>query len=124
MKYYKFDFSDYEQKKNDELEDIMNAWISQVSTKNKGTFDNGNETKLSPVSCFAKDGFFPGYFSQKRIILFIGREPRKISGKDFRDTTKEYFDEYFNNNNSWWKHILYMVLKRKENFCLRIFHQL
>ena len=109
MQCYKFEFSDYEKKKNDELEDIMKDWILQVSTKNKGTLNNGNETKLSPESCFAKDGFFPGYFSQKRKILFIGREPRKISGKDFRDTTKEHFDEYFNNNNPWWRRILYIV---------------
>lgn len=117
MKYYKFDFSDYEQKKNDELENIMNDWILQVSTKNKGTLDNGNKTKLSPASCFAKDGFFPGYFSQKRKILFIGREPRNIGGFDFRDTTKKYFAD-LKNNNSWWRHILYIVYGiKKEGKC-------
>ena len=116
MKYYKFDFSDYEQKKNDELENIMNDWILQVSTKNKGTLDNGNKTKLSPASCFAKDGFFPGYFSQKRKILFIGREPRNIGGFDFRDTTKKYFAD-LKNNNSWWRH---MVLRKKGNVHLKI----
>ncbi len=113
---YKFDFSNFEQTKNEELQIIMNDWILQVSTKNKKTIDNGNKTKRSPARCFAKDGFFPGYFNKKNTkILFIGREPRKIGGYDFRDTTKECFDEWNINNSSWWRRILYIVYGIRHN---------
>lgn len=116
---YKFDFSVYEQKKNDELEVLMKNWISQVSTKNKNTIDNGNKTKRSPKRCFAKDGFFPGYFDEKNLrILFVGREPRKIGGYDFRDTTKECFDETCIGKNNWWRRIFYIVygIRNKGHF--------
>jgi len=62
-----------------------------------------------PQDCFAKDGFFPGYFDQKRKTIFIGRETRNIGCYDFRDTTKEFFDKDFSNKNSWWRRILYIV---------------
>ena len=86
----------------------MNEWIKQLE-KNKTPIDNGNKKKTTPSACFAKDGFFPGYFNQKRKVLFIGREPRKIGGYDFRDTSKEFFEEYYTNKNSWWRHILYII---------------
>ena len=110
----KMTFSEAEQKKNDESNKLLNEWIEQVS-KNKNTIDNGNVTKRSPARCFAKDGFFPGYFNQKRKILFIGRETRKIGGYDFRDTTKECFEDYLTDKNAWWRHLLRIVYGIKHN---------
>lgn len=104
----KFEYSELEKQKDLELDNLMNEWIKQLS-KNKTPINNGDKEKTTPSACFAKDGFFPGYFSQKRKILFIGREPRNIGGFDFRDTTKEYFYKDFGNNNSWWRRIFYIV---------------
>ena len=103
-----FKYSALEKQKNLELDDLMNEWIEQLS-KNKTPIDNGNRETTTPQDCFAKDGFFPGYFDQKRKTVFIGREPRNIGGYDFRDTTKKIFDKDFSNKNSWWRRILYIV---------------
>ena len=104
----KFKYSKLEKQKNLELDTLMNEWIKQLS-KNKTPINNGNKETTIPQDCFAKDGFFPGYFDQKKKTLFIGREPRNIGGFDFRDTTKAYFDDRYSNNNSWWRHIFYIV---------------
>jgi len=103
-----FKYSAPEKQKNLKLDKLMNEWIEQLS-KNKTLIDNGNKETTTPQDCFAKDGFFPGYFDQKRKTVFIGRETRNIGGYDFRDTTKEFFDKDFSNKNSWWLHILYIV---------------
>lgn len=111
-----FEYSELEKQKNIELDNLMKEWIKQLS-KNKTPINNGNKETTTPRDCFAKDGFFPGYFSQKRKILFIGREPRNIGRFDFRDTTKKYFAD-LKNNNSWWRHILYIVYGiKKEGKC-------
>ena len=104
----KFPYSDFEKEKNKELNALFSAWIKQLS-KNKETIDNGDKGKTTPKECFAKDGFFPGYFNQKRKVLFICRETRNIGGYDFRDTTKEFFEETYTNKNNFWRHILYVV---------------
>lgn len=104
----KFEYSDFEKQKNKELESLFSDWIKQLS-KNKEPIDNGNKDKTTPKDCFAKDGFFPGYFDENNFkVCFIGRETRLIGGYDFRDTTKEFFDDYYNNNNNWWRHLLYI----------------
>ncbi|WP_315601350.1 hypothetical protein [Treponema socranskii] len=103
-----FEYSEFEKQKNHDLDKLMNEWIEQLS-KNKTPIDNGNKETTIPQDCFAKDGFFPGYFDQKRKTVFIGRETRNIGGYDFRDTTKEFFDKDFSNKNSWWRHIFYIV---------------
>lgn len=104
----KFKYTEYEKQKNKELDSLMKEWILELS-KNTKPVKNGDNKKKTPTECFAKDGFFPGYFNQKRKVLFISRETRKIGGFDFRDTTKEYFEEDFKNNNTFWRHILYIV---------------
>ena len=102
-----FNFPEVEQKKNEELNRLFEEWIAQLS-KNTAPIDNGSD-KHSPRQCFAKDGFFPGYFSQKKKVCFIGRETRCIGGHDFRDTTKEFFEGMSVNGNNWWRHILYIM---------------
>lgn len=105
----KFKYSDFEKQKNKELESLFSDWIKQLS-KNKTPIDNENKDKTSPAACFAKDGFFPGYFDENNLkVCFIGRETRLIGGYDFRDTTKEFFEEYYSNNNNWWRHLLYII---------------
>ena len=104
----KFKYNDFEKQKNKELDSLMKDWILELS-KNTKPVKNGDKTKTTPVDCFAKDGFFPGYFEQKRKVLFICRETRMIGGFDFRDTTKEFFENDFNNTNGFWRHILYIV---------------
>lgn len=105
----KFEYSDFEKQKNKELESLFSDWIKQLS-KNKEPIDNGNKNKTTPKACFAKDGFFPGYFDEDNLkVCFIGRETRKIGGYDFRDTTKEFFEVDFSNQNNWWRRILYIM---------------
>ena len=104
----KFKYTDEEKLRNKELDSLMKEWIKELS-KNTKPVKNGDKTNTTPADCFAKDGFFPGYFDQKRKVLFICRETRKIGGYDFRDTTKEYFEEEFNHKNNFWRHILYIA---------------
>lgn len=114
----KFEYSDFEKQKNKELYSLFSDWIKQLS-KNKTPIDNGKKRKKTPAACFAKDGFFPGYFDENNLrVCFIGRETRLIGGYDFRDTTKEFFEIDFSNNNNWWRHILYIVygIKTKGEF--------
>lgn len=105
----KFKYSDSEKEKNKELNALFSVWIKQLS-KNKEPIDNGNKGKTTPKDCFAKDGFFPSYFGKNNLkVCFIGRETRKIGGCDFRDTTKEFFEDEFNNKNNFWRHVFYIA---------------
>lgn len=103
-----FKFSEFEIQKNRELQALMDEWKKQLS-KNTTPINNGDCNKTTPDDCFAQDGFFPGYYKQKKKICFIGRETRKIGGHDFRLTTEEYFKVDYNNKNNWWRHILHIV---------------
>ena len=104
----KLNFHELEQQKNLELTLLFDDWIKQLE-KNETPIHNGNYKKTSPSDCFAKDGFFPGYFNQKKRVCFIGRETRFIGGKDFRETTIDDYFNRFENKNNWWRHILYLV---------------
>lgn len=104
----KFKYNAEEKLKNNQLDALMNEWVAELS-KNPEPINNGDKSKTTASACFAKDGFFPGYFKQTRKVLFISRETRKIGGYDFRDTTKEFFEEDFNNSNNFWRHILYIA---------------
>lgn len=110
----KFEYSDFEKQKNKELNSLFSDWIKQLS-KNKTPIDNGKKEKTTPADCFAKDGFFPGYFDENNLrVCFIGRETRNISGYDFRDTTKEFFDDP-DPKNSWWRRILKIMYGIQNN---------
>ena len=105
----KTNVSELEVQKGKELKALQDDWKKQISTKPKIEFPDDGK-KYSPESYFAYDGFFPGYFSQKRKVLFIGRETRWIGGGnfDFRDTTKEYFRDVNVTGSAWWRTILYL----------------
>lgn len=100
----------YEDKKAKELKNLLDEWRNFVSKKDK--VNNGQRSKLNPSDCFVYDGFFPGYYSEKKKILFIGRETR--NSNDFVYTTiNECFSNngdldkgHLNDNNNWWRHIL------------------
>ena len=110
----KFEYSDFEKQKNKELNSLFSDWIKQLS-KNKTPIDNGKKEKTTPADCFAKDGFFPGYFDENNLrVCFIGRETRLIGGHDFRDTTKEFFDDP-DPKNSWWRRILKIMYGIQNN---------
>lgn len=110
----KFEYSDFEKQKNKELNSLFSDWIKQLS-KNKTPIDNGKKRKKTPAACFAKDGFFPGYFDENNLkVCFIGRETRLIGGYDFRDTTKEFFDDP-DPKNSWWRRILKIMYGIQNN---------
>lgn len=107
--------SNIEVKKQKKLDDLFDDWKRFISTKDK--VNNGQRAKISPVDCFASDGFFPGYYSKenKIKILFIGRETRSISGGfNFVETSREFFENAhypkiknrLTNKNNFWRHIL------------------
>jgi hypothetical protein len=47
--------------------------------------NNGSTLKKHKADDMVFDGFCPGYFSQKKRILIIGKEPRWISGQNYID---------------------------------------
>ena len=64
-----------EKEKFENLLKLQNAWKEQISTKPPMIFpDDGKEYTTAEYFCY--DGFFPGYFSHKKKVLFIGRETR------------------------------------------------
>ena len=58
-------FYELEEKKNQELDLLFDDWINQLE-KNETPIHNGKNKKTTPSDCFAKDGFFPGYFNQEK----------------------------------------------------------
>lgn len=106
----KMNVSELEQQKAKELKALQDDWKKLISTKPKIKFPDDGK-KYSPECYFAYDGFFPGYFSQKGKVLFVGRETRWIGGGnfDFRETTKEYFRDVNVTGSAWWRTILYVL---------------
>lgn len=60
------------------LQALFNDWKSEVGT-----------------DVFVEDGFYPHYFSQKMKVLFIGRESRGMTGRNYIEVL---YDAYKNNN--------------------------
>lgn len=97
-----------ETEKNAQILALQDDWKKQISTKTKIMFqDDGKE--YSPADYFAGDGFFPGYFSQNKKILFVGRETRWISGQNFVDTSIHFFENDNVNKSTFWCKVLYML---------------
>lgn len=103
----KTNISKLEAQKGKELKALQDEWKKQISTKPKIVFPDDGK-KYSPDSYFAYDGFFPGYFAQKKKVLFIGRETRWISGYNFVDTTIDFFKNINVAGSAWWRTILYI----------------
>jgi len=100
--------SETEIKKSVELQLLFDDWKAQVATKPPIVFQDDGKA-YPPQDYFAADGFFPGYFEQKTKVLFIGRETRWISGKDFRDTSYNFFKNENVNGSAFWCKVLYML---------------
>lgn len=94
-------------KKNGELFSLFDKWKAQIATKPAIVFQDDG-TKHPAESYFVYDGFFPGYFEQKIKVVFIGRETRWIRGKDFRDTSIEFFKTKNVNESVFWRNVLCM----------------
>ena len=83
----------------DKLEHLFSEWHQHFASPSSGL---GKQVADRMVL----DGFFPHYFSQKKQILFIGREARWISGKHNIDVlypcyreTKHIGSQHINNDN-------------------------
>ena len=78
MKYF---ISEDDRTKREELLNLMKAWKKVI--RKKGDIIFPDDSKHYPaIDYFNSDGFFPGYFSGNKKILFIARESRNCSGKD------------------------------------------
>jgi hypothetical protein len=71
-------FPDNEKPKLDLLEQLFREWHQYFA-------NNGLALEKHTADDMVFDGFYPHYFSQKKRILFIGREPRGISGRNYLD---------------------------------------
>lgn len=94
--------------KRNELNKLMQDWKNLISTKGKIVFPD-DEKQYSAIDYFNSDGFYPGYFSEKIKVLFIGRESRYASGGDRVISDLEWFVTGSPNASSYWRRILYIV---------------
>lgn len=88
---------------------LIEDWKKEISTKDKILFyDDGKE--YPPEDYFYYDGFFPNYYNQDTKVLFIAREARYVSGKDFVEDSIDLFKSGKNlNEYMFWKRIFYML---------------
>jgi hypothetical protein len=106
-------FPDNEREKRQRIDFLMDEWKKEVS-KSKVLFREDN-ILCSGDKYFVSDGFFPNYFSQKnKRVLFIGREPRGISGNDLIERIINTFRNDIKFSPSW-RRILYMAYGIKNN---------
>ena len=106
MKKYFTDEAEVQKRKD--LTVLMNDWKKVIKSKGKiEFFDDGK--KYDAIDYFNSDGFFPGYFSAKQRVLFIGRESRYSSGSDRITSDLDSFSELDANSSSYWRRILYLT---------------
>ena len=101
---------DIEQQKRKELLAWYEDLKAQISQKEDIVFvDDGKAYKA--VDYLNLDGFYPGYYSAKPRVLFIGRESREASGCNRMETDIEFI----RNNNinkvgfAFWQRVFYVV---------------
>ena len=92
----------------------MMAWYkdlkAQIAQKEDIVFvDDGKAYKA--VDYLNLDGFYPGYFSAKPRVLFIGRESREASGCNRMDTDIEFLKKHNINRFgfTFWQRVFYIV---------------
>ena len=101
-----------DKEKREELNKLFYAWKKAIASKPDILFEDGQ--KYHPLDYFNKDGFYPGYFSAKPRILFIGRESRNCSKCDrIKTKPKDWLEEL--RGNGFWRRILYLVYGIREN---------
>lgn len=95
--------------KRKELNNLMKDWKNVINTKGKIIFPDDNR-RYAAIDYFNTDGFYPGYFSEKQKVLFIGRESRYSAGGDRILADLEWFKKNGNPNSStYWRRILYLI---------------
>lgn len=107
MKYFT---SEEDRSKREELLNLMKAWKKVI--RKKGDIIFPDDSKHYPaIDFFNSDGFFPGYFSGNKKILFIARESRNCSGKDRIQTELNWFNKgaKYINCYAYWRRILYIT---------------
>jgi len=77
----KYFTNSFEIEKRKQIYELNQEWKNQISTKENIIFKD--DKKAYPAfQYFCSDGFYPGYFQQKRKILFIGHESRGLGSND------------------------------------------
>ena len=94
-------------KKREELLKLFDDWKAIIKTKNQIFFPNEGKY-FDALDYFNTDGFFPGYFSTKPRILFIGRESRNCSKCD-RINYKNPYEMIDELGGGYWNRMLRLV---------------
>lgn len=97
-----------ENEKKSQLDNLMSDWKDVIKTKEQIIFpDTG--TYYDAIEYFYSDGFYPGYFSAKKKILFIGREARYASGNDRVQKDLEWFKNDSLTGSNYWRRLFYIA---------------
>lgn len=91
-------YPDNEKPKLALLENLFRDWHQHFA-------DNGSELVKHVADDMVFEGFYPYYFSQKKRVLFIGKESRQISGYNYIDMLSNAYrkgkhigDQHLNRN--------------------------
>lgn len=80
-------YPEHENAKLASLENLFHEWHQHVAENSTAPGENEADEMVS-------DGFYPHYFSQKKRILFIGREARGLAGHSYIDKLyQSYHDD-------------------------------
>jgi hypothetical protein len=95
------------------INSLMRDWEKDVENNRKGF-------KGEKSDCyFAADGFFPGYYKQKKKLVFVGREARWVDSCGYSDYIANFINWFKINNDhnrkSFTRHILYIAYGVKNN---------
>lgn len=94
-----------EQKLYKDLSLLFCDWKKQVSIKGNLIIDDG---EYAPLDLFETDGFYPGYLSSEKRVLFIGREPRWEPGQDRIGSDIEKWKKS-KPEGSFWRRVFYIL---------------
>lgn len=104
--------------KREQLKSLLSDWKAYVSTKPSIIFrDDGKEYKTTDY--FNCDGFYPGYYMQKKKVLFIARESREASACDRVVTDIDFLKGFDPNGSAYWRRLFYIVEGIKNEGTLR-----
>jgi hypothetical protein len=114
LKYFKGNEND----KRKLINSLMYDWKKEVK-------NNRENSKGKKSDCyFNGDGFFPGYYNQKKKLLFVGREARWVASGPYPEDYIADFINWFkynddHNKKSFTRHILYIAYGIKNNGILK-----
>jgi len=103
MKYFK----GIEVEKRKKINSLMRDWkkaIPDVKVKIGNKYYHAKD-------CFASDGFYPGYYSKKPKVLFIGREARwaKVEKDNIAQFLLDFINRDDHNQGSFTRRLFYIV---------------